>query len=153
MNILCGKRVNFTDISKIDTNKQWFKDMCGDAYLAMMKVIESTPEAKELNDLPNETLKYIANTILKSNYSNSKNFNALNSKLNPKLDGFLQDVAQFSGKIDYSDIMKFEPNKDQITDLNKLMKDCKSLFEDGADEEDPEVIECFDKVVKILRAE
>ena len=42
MNILCGKRVNFTDISKTDTNKQWFKDMCGDAYLAMMKLLNTS---------------------------------------------------------------------------------------------------------------
>lgn len=53
-------------------------------------------------------------------YESLKEGNPVSNKLPGSLDSFLQDIAQVHGLISYNDIMKFNPDENQIKELKRL---------------------------------
>lgn len=72
--------------------------------------------------------------------------NGVSSKLPADIDMFLQDVAQITNAISYSDIMKFNPSSSDISAIRKQMKSWKEACE----YEDEDLMNKVGKQIKLI---
>lgn len=86
-------------------------------------------EEVEMSDfsehIPENPIKKMKQNLQESKNSKLTEGNQVTDKLPADLDSFLQDVAQFYGEFDYTDIMKFadkQPGSENLDALKKLKK-------------------------------